>query len=79
MRSGSDRAYAVVFGYDAKAIVAKEVEVVAKNFCDANTGVFEADDVELVLYEECPVELTDEIYFQLFQDSDDEDDVPAAV
>lgn len=77
-RKDSNRTFGVVFGYDSKPIVAKEVEVIAQNFCEANDHKFEADDVELVLYEECPVELSDEIHFQVFQDSTDEDDIAGA-
>ena len=78
-RKNSDRPYAVVFGYDTKPLIATEVRQVAQEFCTTNADAFEADDdVELVIFEECPMELTDEIFFQMFVEDTDEDEKDVA-
>ena len=81
-RVGSDRVYAVVFGYDSRPTIASVVENVAEGFCEANALQFETDDTQLIFHAECPIELNDEIMFQLLEDSgedaDDESDVAGA-
>lgn len=58
----------VFFGYDTKPTIARDVEMIGGQFClelsDAN---YVCDAVELVMHRECPVELTNEIYFQPFE------------
>lgn len=58
----------VFFGYDTKPTIAKDVEAVGDEFCLHLEGAqYACDRVELVMHEECPVELTNEIYFQAFE------------
>jgi pyridoxal/pyridoxine/pyridoxamine kinase len=58
----------VFFGYGTKPTIAKEVEEIGEQFCmDVEDARYACDPVELVIHEECPVELTNEIYFQPFE------------
>ena len=57
------------FGYDTKPTIARDVELVGQQFCleqDSASG-YMCDRVELVMHAECPVELTNDIYFQSFE------------
>ena len=58
----------VFFGYDTKPTIARDVEAIGEQFClEVEEARYACDPVELVIHHECPVELTNEIYFQPFE------------
>jgi hypothetical protein len=58
----------VFFAYDVKPTIARDVEAIGTQFClDYKDEKFECAEAELVLHNECPVELSSEIYFQPFE------------
>lgn len=55
---------AVITGYDITPRIASEVRIVAERLCESPET---RDSVELVLFAECPVELSDEIQVHLLE------------
>lgn len=60
------------FAYDPKPTIAKEVERAATQHCLAFDDVV-SGEVSLVFLAECPLELSDEIYYQCMGGNDDDD------
>lgn len=54
----------VIFGFDRNSDVIKQVETVASVFID-DTG-YVVGQTEVIMHRECPVEITDEVFVQLF-------------
>jgi len=59
----------IFVGYDTKPTIARDVEHAGTSFC-IEQPEYRCDDVQLILHEECPVELSNEIYFQPFESFD---------
>lgn len=58
----------VFFAYDTKPTIAKDIETVGHNFCvERESEGYTYDLPQLFLHNECPVELTYEIFFQPFE------------
>lgn len=58
----------VFFAYDVKPTIAKDVESIGQKFClEQSSEEFICGEAELVLHNECPVELSNEIFFQPFE------------
>lgn len=59
----------VFFAYASKPTITRDVERIGQQFCleQGETRGYVCDDSELILHEECPVELTSDIYFQPFE------------
>lgn len=68
--SMSTASIGLVFGYDKRPLVSKDVESVASIFCN-ETG-YVCGDVEMLMHSECPVEVQNEIFVALFTDPTDE-------
>lgn len=64
---GPKESIGIIFGYDRTPSISTQVDSVSKAFMD-QTG-YDVDDVELLLHEECPVELSDHIYVQFFDNA----------
>ena len=63
----------VFFSYNTAPTIARDLEQIGNKFClDHAEESFQCVDCELVLHHECPVELTDEIYFQPFETFEDD-------
>lgn len=54
----------VIFAFDRNSDVIKQVETVASVFID-DTG-YVVGQTEVIMHRECPVEITDEVFVQLF-------------
>jgi len=61
----------LVFGYDAKPTISRDVEDVCRIFC--NESGYTPGDVELFMHTECPVELHNEVFVTVFETPLDED------
>lgn len=57
----------VIFAFDRNSDVIKQVEAVAVAFTD-DTG-YVAGQTEVIMHRECPVEITNEVFVQLFDSS----------
>lgn len=61
-----DGAIGIIFGYDKRPTVSRDVESVAEIFC--REAGYVPGDVELLLHTECPVEVNNEIFVTLFKE-----------
>jgi len=62
----ADGAIGIIFGYDKRPTVSRDVESVATIFC--REAGYVSGDVELLLHTECPVEVNNEIFVTLFKE-----------
>lgn len=67
----------VIFGFDRTPEISRHVEMVARSL-EEDTG-YVMGDTEMVMHRECPMEITSEVYVQMFNEergsgSQDEDD-----
>ena len=62
----ADGAIGIIFGYDKRPTVSRDVESVAEIFC--REAGYVPGDVELLLHTECPVEVNNEIFVTLFKE-----------
>ena len=59
---------AVIFSYDIKPSISSDLEKLAEEYCQQNADQeYMYDESELVIHEECPVELTGDIHFQIIR------------
>ena len=61
----------LVFGYDKRPSISKDVENVCQIFC--REAGYEPGDVELYMHTECPVEVHNEIFVTIFENPTLED------
>jgi hypothetical protein len=62
----------IFFAYDAKPTIARDVEAIGAKFCiEKSVQGFECAEPELIIHNECPVELSNEVYFQPFEALED--------
>lgn len=63
----------IFFAYDAKPSITRDVEAIGAKFClEQSAKGYECRESELVIHNECPVELSNEIYFQPFEAFEDD-------
>jgi hypothetical protein len=66
---GVRRTVGVVFGFDKTPDICHHVERVSRSIAKNMDCV--ADEVEMIIHRECPVEISDEVYVQFFDTPED--------
>ena len=62
----------VFFSYNKNPTITRDIEIIGAKFCVEHASrEFECVESELVLHNECPMEVTDEVFFQPFEALED--------